>query len=99
PDLVTSSLRGVDGFHVRDAMQWVEDHNPGFFVAFGGHEGAGGCKFPRNRLDDFIIEYEKAVQAQLASRTLEPVIWTDGPIPGSELGLDLVDALSVLEPF
>lgn len=99
PDLVTGSLRGVEGFHVREAMQWVEDHNPGFFTAFGGHAGAGGCKFPREKLDLFIQEYEKAVQAQLAERTLEPVIWTDGAIPDSELGLELVDSLAALEPF
>lgn len=98
-DLLTGSVRSIKDFHVRNALQFIADLQPNLLIAFGGHEGAGGLTL---RLADFKSlsqAFEKAACQQLADRALYPVVWTDGSLEAEHLNLDLVDALSVLEPF
>lgn len=97
--LITGSVRGIENFHVRDALQAVADQHPLLLVAFGGHKGAGGLTLKLQDFDIFYKAFEDAVQLQLAGQLLGPVVWTDGPLSINQLSLELFEALSVLEPF
>jgi len=99
PDLITGSVRGIDGFHVRKALQAVATQHEKIMVAFGGHQAAGGLTIPLAALTEFSKAFEKAVCLQLAEKQLGPVVWTDGPLSVNEINLKLVDTLSQLEPF
>lgn len=99
PGLITGSVRGIEKFHVREALQFVSDRSPTLLVSFGGHQGAGGLTIEANNFSLFQDLFEKAVSHQLINETLGPVIWTDGKLCAKDLSLELVDLLNQLEPF
>lgn len=98
--LVTGSLRGIDsGFHVRDALQFIEDKEPGLLISFGGHKGAGGLTIQRNSIEKFAALFEEAASFQLANKHLGPVIFSDGELFRENLNIDFINLLKNLEPF
>ncbi len=100
PDIITGSMRGIENFHVRDALQTVSEADPKLLIAFGGHKGAAGLTLALNNFERFCILLEEACEQQLQIQLpLHPVIWTDGPLSSSELHLDFLNQLEVLEPF
>lgn len=99
-DLITGSVRGIDTFHVRDALQAVANDNPNLLIAFGGHKGAGGLTLKLENFDQFSHAFEKASIQQIKDKaSLGPVIWTDGVLFSDDLNLQLFDELLKLEPF
>lgn len=98
-DLLSGSVRGIDDFHVRQALQMVSDENPDMLISFGGHKGAGGLTIRKQDLLRFRNAFEKATRLQLDPNSVGPVIWTDGELLPSQLNLALVDRLADLEPF
>ena len=99
PDHLTGSVRGTAGFHVRQALQAVQDAHPGLLTAFGGHQGAGGLTLLKEHLPLFTEAFETAVRTQLAEEDIGPVIWTDGQLHPEMIQLDLLARLKDLEPF
>jgi single-stranded-DNA-specific exonuclease len=98
-DLMTGSVRGIEGFHVREALQTVANWNPELLIAFGGHKGAGGVTLRTDNVELFSQAFESATEQQLADQSLGPVVWTDGALSVKHLNLELLDTLSLLEPF
>lgn len=98
-DIVTGSARGIDGFHVRDALQACADLDPDLFVAFGGHPGAGGLTLQKEKIGTFRELFHQATRAQISESQIGPVLVTDGEVEPGDLTLATVDALAALEPF
>lgn len=96
--VASGSARGVDGFHVRDALEHINEHQPGLLRRFGGHRGAGGFEVATDRVDDFLKAFDRAATAQLATRP-GPVIWSDGAIALGDINDAIVSALDELEPY
>ncbi len=97
--LATGSFRGVPGFHVRDALQWVADRYPGILSGFGGHEGAAGATVAIEDFPRFEEAFEEATIAQLGEDLLRPVIWTDGDWHAELFSLETIDTLDLLDPW
>jgi single-stranded-DNA-specific exonuclease len=97
--LITGSARGIEGFHVRDALQYVSEQHPDLLIAFGGHAGAGGLSLRLKDYEIFSQAFETAARQQLQAEAIGPVIWTDGTLGIRDLNLDMLDKLSILEPF
>lgn len=97
--LITGSLRGIDGFHVRDALQYVANQEPKLLVAFGGHKGAGGVTLKARDFDKFSEIFEQAAYEQLNMLNLGPVIWSDGMLPLELINLQFFNDLKILEPY
>lgn len=96
---VTGSARGIEGFHVRKALQSVADEHPLLLIAFGGHAGAGGVTLKLADVETFSLAFESATRLQLSKEALGPVIWTDGVLSAKDLNLDTLNTLAALEPF
>lgn len=99
PNIITGSIRGIDNFHVREALQFIANINNELFISFGGHKGAGGVTFARANIDAFIKLFEHAAKEQLGNITLEPTIFTDGELNPEWINLATFKELSKLEPF
>jgi single-stranded-DNA-specific exonuclease len=99
PECLTGSVRGIVGFHVRQALQAIQDAHPGLLTAFGGHQGAGGLTLLQENLSRFTQAFETAVRAQVTSADIGPVIWTDGQLTPSMIQLSFLTQLKGLEPF
>jgi len=97
--IISGSVRGIEGFHVRDALQAVADQHPEILLGFGGHKGAGGLTLQESAFETFSLAFETACRAQMQFTQLGPIIWTDGFLPVKQLNLEMLDALERLEPF
>ena len=95
----TGSVRAPDGYNVYGALAAAS----GALDRFGGHAAAGGFTVKEGMFEDFRRLFTEACAAQYAAgrevieraKALEPDLWLE---PG-DLGLELYDALRVLEPF
>lgn len=99
PGVITGSARGIEGMHVRNAMQTVDSRSPGILTKFGGHEGAGGLTLDESNFEAFADSYEAAVSEQLGDRVLEPYILTDGVIDTRHISFELIEGLDRLQPY
>jgi len=98
-NIISGSIRTVDGFHVRNGLQYIADAAPGVLIAFGGHQGAGGVTLRLADFAKFSALFEQAVAQQLKASDLGPVIWTDGELGSKNINLDILETLKSLEPF
>ena len=97
--VASGSFRAVPGFHVREALAFVDTHYPGVLLGYGGHVGAGGCSILIESFEKFVIAYEEAVKAQLGNQILKPVIWDDGELPIELSDSEVLDELEKLQPW
>lgn len=98
-ELISGSGRSVEEVHLRDALQYVADKQPGLMLAFGGHRGAAGLTLVKARLEEFSVLFEEAILLQLAGKSLYPVLLTDGSLPDECFSLAMLDQLQALEPL
>jgi single-stranded-DNA-specific exonuclease len=97
--IITGSVRGIEHFHVRDALQMVAIRCAGKIISFGGHKGAGGVTLKLEDFPLFTEAFEEATRSQLNEEAVGPVIWTDGTLELESLSIEIIDTLNILEPF
>lgn len=98
-NILTGSIRSIEGFHVGNALQWIMQQKPALLIAGGGHSGAGGVTLQQDNYLEFASLFEQAAQQQLLAAALGPVIWTDGVLQAQDFNLELLNLLQQLEPF
>jgi single-stranded-DNA-specific exonuclease len=99
--ILSASVRGIPGIHVRKALETVSQKLPGAIIAFGGHQGAAGLSLKQEYLQEFARAFDAAVRGQLNSEIhVGPIVWSDGVLESSVLSLDWVLELwSIMSPF
>jgi len=91
-EIAVGSGRSIEGFSLFDAISSVKD----LTEKFGGHELAAGVTIKDSNICEFrrrINEYALTVSPPI------PKLKLDCKLKASALSLDLVDSLSILEPF
>lgn len=89
------SGRSIPGFHLHDALKACSDH----LEKFGGHRHAAGLTIDEAMLESFVGSFEAIASGLLDADDLTPVLSVDAELLPEEINLELVDALSMLEPF
>lgn len=97
--LITGSARGIEGVHVRQALQQVHEKYPGLLLAFGGHEGAAGLTLKKDNFQCFSSAFEESIAEQIDANQVGPVVFTDGFIDKEDLNLKTALEINQLEPF
>jgi single-stranded-DNA-specific exonuclease len=90
----TGSARSIPGFDLLGALHACAEH----LDRYGGHRAAAGLTVGRDRLDDLRAAFENHAAEVLTPELLCGVERVDAVVSGSELGLDLVEELELLEP-
>jgi len=98
-DHLKGSARSIPGLHVRDALDAVAARHPGLLVRFGGHAMAAGLSLRRADLERFREAFDAELRRLLTPEDLEDVLWTDGPLAGADLTLDLARTLRAAGPW
>ncbi len=98
-EILTGSVRTIDGFHVRQGLQYIAEQAPALLLAFGGHQGAGGVSIYAKDFSTFAELFEAAVAMQLTSVPIAPIIYTDGWLEAHELSATTLKLIDALEPF
>lgn len=93
------SARSIPGFHVRDALADVHARHPGLIERFGGHAMAAGLSLSAHRFADFAHAFDAVARERLGSRSLQPVLWSDGELAPGECSLELAQTLRHAGPW
>jgi len=99
PRIASGSFRSVPGVHVRECLQYVDDHHPGLLKGFGGHSGAAGATVLIEDIEQFALAFEEGVVKQIGNNPIRPIILFDGELPGNKLNLATVDLLLAIDPW
>lgn len=92
---VKGSARSIDGFDIFEALCVFAP----MFDKFGGHEQAAGLTVPLDHYYDFKGQLEAYCREHLPEYLLTPGIKIDSDVKVSQVTYDLVEELSLLEPF
>jgi len=97
--LLKGSGRSIPGLHIRDALARVNSLNPGLIDKFGGHAMAAGLSLQKGHWQAFSEAFDDAVRSQLSPEQLEPIVYSDGELRGSEFDLDIAELLRQSGPW
>lgn len=92
-DGIKGSGRSIEGYHMFEEMIKIED----VFTKFGGHAMAAGCSLEESRLDEFRRRINDNCILTEDDFTRKVVI--DADMPVDYVTFELVEQLSLLEPF
>jgi single-stranded-DNA-specific exonuclease len=90
----TGSARSIPGFDLLGALHACSEH----LERYGGHRAAAGLSVARGRLEDLRLAFEAHAATVLTPELLTGLERVDAVVSGSELGLDLIEELELLEP-
>jgi len=93
-NIAKASGRSIKGFNLFKALQDCED----VLIKFGGHEGAAGLSFSLSNLDEFENRLNEIAQS-MNIFTFKPYLEIDCELNLNQIDDELIDQLSLLEPF
>lgn len=87
---IKGSGRSLPGFHLRDALVWMDTKYPGIFIKYGGHAMAAGVTIHADKLQAFQDAFEEVADLWLTEDMLQQTILTDGALAEEDMSLDNV---------
>ena len=94
-DVGKGSGRSVKGMNLVDALDHCKEH----LIQFGGHELAAGLSVMRCNIDDFRKKINDYARENFSDDLFVMKYEADCEILPEELSMDIVDEISLLEPF
>lgn len=94
-DELVGSCRSVPGFHIKNALDAVEEE----LLRHGGHEQAAGFSLEPERFDAFAGKLREGVGEELGEELLVPRLEVDEYLPQEALGWELLEEVEQLAPF
>ena len=88
------SGRSIPGFDLHDALMKCQES----LLAFGGHSMAVGVTVAKGKFEDFKNRFIEIAKEANVSK-LSPVLYLDGNINIDEINKQIVESLSLLEPY
>ncbi len=82
------SGRSIEGYHIRDALVWIDTRYPKLIEHFGGHAMAAGLTIKKEKLEQFTDAFEQCVAATLEPGLLKEKIINDGALASEDITLD-----------
>ena len=89
------SIRTISEFPLLTVLKENED----LLINFGGHDYAAGLLICEDKLPLFRKNFIAAAEKELTDRDVTPKLHLDAKVNFSELTFDLLESLSLLEPF
>ncbi|MCR5837095.1 MAG: single-stranded-DNA-specific exonuclease RecJ [Lachnospiraceae bacterium] len=90
---VKGSGRSIEAYNMFEELTKVKDILP----KFGGHKMAAGVSLTEENVD--VLRKRLNEQCTLTDEDLIPVVWIDTELPVEYISFDLIEQLSVIEPF
>ncbi|MBR1693127.1 MAG: single-stranded-DNA-specific exonuclease RecJ [Lachnospiraceae bacterium] len=90
---VKGSGRSIEAYHMYDNMTKIKD----VFDKYGGHRMAAGLSLPRERVEEFRRRINEV--CTLCDEDMTEKIYIDVPMPIRYADFDMVQQLSLLEPY
>ncbi|OTQ35297.1 single-stranded-DNA-specific exonuclease RecJ [Gilliamella apis] len=97
--LLKGSGRSIEGIHLRDILDKLNERYPDILVSFGGHAMAAGLSIQEKDLDQFSAHFEALITEQLNLDVLEQIIETDGEIDNQDFNYAIAKQLKESGPW
>ena len=97
--LLKGSGRSIEGIHLRDILDKLNERYPDILVSFGGHAMAAGLSIQEKDLDQFSAHFEALITEQLDLDVLEQIIETDGEIDNQDFNYAIAKQLKESGPW
>lgn len=97
--LLKGSGRSIEGIHLRDILDKLNERYPDILVSFGGHAMAAGLSIQEKDLDQFSAHFETLITEQLDLDVLEQIIETDGEIDNQDFNYAIAKQLKESGPW
>ena len=97
--LLKGSGRSIEGIHLRDILDKLNERYPDILVSFGGHAMAAGLSIQEKDLDQFNAHFEALITEQLDLDVLEQIIETDGEIDNQDFNYAIAKQLKESGPW
>ncbi|KES15439.1 Single-stranded DNA-specific exonuclease, partial [Gilliamella apicola SCGC AB-598-I20] len=97
--LLKGSGRSIEGIHLRDILDELNQRYPDILVSFGGHAMAAGLSIQEKDLDQFSALFEALITEQLDLDVLEQIIETDGEIDNQDFNYSIAKQLKESGPW
>lgn len=94
-----ASCRSIDEFSMIEALDELNEANPGLMKKYGGHWKAAGLTVENDKWDEFVTCLSAIAEEKLKGLTLTPMKKYDMELPIDYVSLDLIDQLNRLEPL
>lgn len=92
-DLIKGSGRSIPEVHLRDVLDYVHKKDRNIIVKFGGHAMAAGLSIKKNKLEDFSILFEEAVNSFTEGKTLLNMKEVDLDLPSHYLNIETAEVI------
>ena len=93
PSLIKGSGRSIPGYNMFEALIESDEH----LLKYGGHEMAAGLSLDKDKLEEFAKAINE--KCQLTDDDFIRKVWIDVPMPLAYATEELINQLSLLEPF
>lgn len=93
--IATASCRSTEAFNMIEALNSMKE----LFVKYGGHAGAAGFSIPIENIERFSKEINDYALRTLDSEATKKPIKIDCELSMMKISFDLMDKLSLLEPY
>jgi len=93
------SARSIPGLNIRDVLAAVDRDHPGLLTKFGGHAMAAGVSLQKENFDAFQRAFVAEVSQHIELSQCEGERYSDGPLPASELNLNLATLINDAGPW
>lgn len=97
--ILKGSARSIEGLHIRDALERVDQRCPGLILKFGGHAMAAGLSIVEVRFAEFQQAFAAVVQESLTAEQLTGVIWSDGELSAADFNLPTAELIAAAGPW
>ena len=97
--LLKGSGRSIEGIHLRDILDELNERYPDILVSFGGHAMAAGLSIQEKDLDQFSAHFEALITKQLDLDVFEQIIETDGEIDNQDFSYSIAKQLKESGPW
>lgn len=91
--LIKGSGRSIPGYNMFEALIECDE----YLLKYGGHEMAAGLSLDREKLEAFVRAINE--KCQLTEDDFVRKVWIDVPMPFAYATEELINQLSLLEPF
>ncbi|KAE9527502.1 single-stranded-DNA-specific exonuclease RecJ [Testudinibacter aquarius] len=99
PGVLKGSARSIEGLHIRDVLERIDQRCPGMILKFGGHAMAAGLSIDETRFAEFQQQFLEIVCDCVAQEQLTGTIWSDGELSPSEMNLQTAELIAACGPW
>ena len=92
--IIKGSGRSINGFHLRDALDYISKKHPQMIQKFGGHAMAAGLSIEYQYLDSFRDAFEGIARQWIDENSLHRKLVHDGHLPVEMINTDIAEKLS-----